>query len=186
MAKSLAECLQKIKNRVLSVKNKGKTCLVGITDPAIATYASFNEFGWVQSVTPKQQVYLSAHGAGEYTPKVGNALVNPPRPFMHATFLANAKKWQKAAKNAKKVLGIADPEQMLSLIGQKAVNDIQDTIKNAGNEIMSFAERAPMTMRMYENQSAGKKKDGTGGVSGSKPLTLSGRMIASVHFEIEK
>lgn len=186
MAKSLAGILQKVRDRLSAQKGKGRTVLVGITDPQIATYASYNEFGWVQEVTPKQTVFFAHQGMGEFTPGPGHSLVSPPRPFMHATFLANAKKWQKAAKNAKKVLGIADPEQVLSLIGQKAVNDIQDTIKNAGNEIMSFAERAPMTMRMYENQSAGKKKDGTGGVSGSKPLTLSGRMIASVHFEIEK
>ena len=183
--KSIAEAIAKVRKRAKEQKAKGHSVAVGITDPAIATYAAYNEFGWVQAVTPKQQAYFTPQ-LGEYAPRAGNSLVSPPRPFMHATFVAKHERWTKIAKKAPKVLGITDTEKLLSLLGQEAVSDIKQTIKNAGTEGQSFAPRAPMTMALHESQTAGKKTDGTGGASGSKPLTLSGRMIGSIHYEIEK
>ena len=89
-------------------------------------------------------------------------------------------------KNAPKVMGITDTERVLALVGAEAVSDIQMTIKAGGNEIETFEQRHPLTMAIYAQRAAGHRTDGAGGISGTKPLTLTGRMTGAVHFEIER
>ena len=78
---------------------KGTAFKVGIIDdPEVATYAAYNEFGWVQRVTPKQSVYLSGrlnysvkkNGFANAPIKPGMTLSSSPRPFLRGT--ADAKK----------------------------------------------------------------------------------------------
>ena len=58
------------------------------------------------------------------------------------------------------------------------------TIKDGGNEYAAFEERHPLTMAIYAQRAQGHQTDGTGGISIGKPLFLTGRMFASIHFEI--
>ena len=69
-------------------KSKPAEVLVGITDPSVARYAAYQEYGWVQQVTPKQHAWFGAHAGWDKAPKPGSVLVLVPRPFMHSTFLA--------------------------------------------------------------------------------------------------
>ena len=167
-------------------KSKPAEVLVGITDPAVARYAAYQEYGWVQQVTPKQHAWLGAHAGWDKAPKPGSVLVLVPRPFMHSTFLAKFRRWEQIMKNAPRVMGITDTEKVLALVGAEAVSDIQMTIKAGGNEIETFEQRHPLTMAIYAQRAAGHRTDGAGGVSVKKPLTLTGRMTGAVHFEIER
>lgn len=183
MSDSLRQAVDRIEEQVRARMKPGAV-LVGITDSQVATYASYQEFGWVQRVTPKQRGWLGYHAGWDKAPKVGASLVLKPRPFMHSTFLAKNKRWMQIAKNTPRVMGIYDTEKLLALVGAEAVSDIQATIKAGGNEVMTFEERHPLTMAIYAQRAQGHRTDGAGGISVKKPLTLSGRMTGSVHFEI--
>ena len=167
-------------------KSKPAEVLVGITDPSVARYAAYQEYGWVQQVTPKQHAWFGAHAGWDKAPKPGSVLVLVPRPFMHSTFLAKFRRWEQIVHNAPRVMGITDTEKVLALVGAEAVSDIQMTIKAGGNEIETFEQRHPLTMAIYAQRAQGHRTDGAGGISGAKPLTLTGRMTGSVHFEIER
>ena len=39
-------------------KSKPAEVLVGITDPSVARYAAYQEYAWVQQVTPKQHAWF--------------------------------------------------------------------------------------------------------------------------------
>ena len=81
-------------------------------------------------------------------------------------------------------MGIPDTEKLLALVGAEMVADVQQTIKDGGNEYATFEERHPLTMAIYAQRAQGHQTDGTGGISIGKPLFLTGRMFASIHFEI--
>ena len=183
MSDSLRQAADRIRERVEEQMKPG-TVLIGITDPKVAQYASYQEFGWVQRVTPKQHGWLGAHAGWDKAPKAGASLVLPPRPFMHSTFLAKSRRWIQIAVNAPRVMGLYDTEKLLALVGAEAVSDIQMTIKSGGNEAMTFEERHPLTMAIYAQRAQGHRTDGAGGISVKKPLTLTGRMVGAVHFDI--
>ena len=85
ISKDLEERILKLAKRYDT--SKRHHAKVGISDSEIATYASYVEFGWTQTVTPAQAAYLRAHTNGG-GPKPGSVLYNPPRPIFRGTFSA--------------------------------------------------------------------------------------------------
>ena len=176
MSKDLNEAKERIRQRIAEEMQKHHSALIGITDPKLAPIATYQEFGWVQRVTAKQHGWLGA--------QAGASLVLKPRPFFHSTVMAKHKKWFQIARRAPLVMGIPDTEKLLALVGAEMVADIQQPIKDGGNEYATFEERHPLTMAIYAQRAQGHQTDGTGGISIGKPLFLTGRMFASIHFEI--
>lgn len=184
MSKDLNEAKERIRQRIAEEMQKHHSALIGITDPKLATIATYQEFGWVQRVTAKQHGWLGAHAGWNIAPQPGASLVLKPRPFFHSTVMAKHKKWFQIARRAPLVMGIPDTEKLLALVGAEMVADVQQTIKDGGNEYAAFEERHPLTMAIYAQRAQGHQTDGTGGISIGKPLFLTGRMFASIHFEI--
>ena len=94
---------------------KGTAFKVGIIDdPEVATYAAYNEFGWVQRVTPKQSVYLSGrlnysvkkNGFANAPIKPGMTLSSPPRPFLRGTADAKKEDWRDLIAQGIKTIGV--------------------------------------------------------------------------------
>lgn len=52
MSKDLNEAKERIRQRIAEEMQKHHSALIGITDPKLATIATYQEFGWVQRVTP--------------------------------------------------------------------------------------------------------------------------------------
>lgn len=184
MSKDLNEAKERIRQRIAEEMQKRHSALIGITDPKLATIATYQEFGWVQRVTPKQHGWLGTHAGWDIAPQAGASLVLKPRPFFHSTVMAKHKKWFQIARRAPLVMGIPDTEKLLALVGAEMVADVQQTIKDGGNEYATFEERHPLTMAIYAQRAQGHQTDSTGGISIGKPLFLTGRMFASIHFEI--
>lgn len=166
---------------------KGATKVeVGITDPAVAEYATYVEFGWVQRVTPKQSLFFAGRGVS-HPPKAGNSLVNPARPFFRGTIAQRAEHWNKLLKKYVKANGIDSLQSGLMLAAQEAQADIVETITRGqvvgGGE--TFAERSNLTMELYANESADKSKDGTGTVDTRKPLEKSGDLVRSIGWRFK-
>lgn len=178
-----------------------KVVEVGVTDASIAEYAQYVEFGWVQRVTPKQSLFLSGaigrpvplsdRGRPDFSKaaiKPGTALVNPPRPFLRGTLVAEQEKWKGVLKKA--LQGLQDPASALTVLGTVAAQDVQATIASGGTTKEKFQERAPLTMELYAAQSAGRK---TGGKKHSskassattQPMVLSGALLHSIAFEVK-
>lgn len=157
---------------------------VGVTDASVAPYAAYVEYGWVQRVTDKQAGYLNRQ-LGKHTMKAGMALVNPPRPFLKGTMAAEAPKWRETAKKA--LQKTRDKEKALAILGTQAADDVRMTIKRGGTSKEKFPERAPLTMELYRQQSKGKGRKGNGGgnASTTKPLVLTGKLLNSIGFEVK-
>lgn len=64
MSKDLNEAKERIRQRIAEEMQKHHSALIGITDPKLATIATYQEFGWVQRVTAKQRGWLGAHADG--------------------------------------------------------------------------------------------------------------------------
>ena len=172
-----------------------------MTDASIAEYAQYVEFGWVQRVTPKQSLFLSG-AIGRPVPmgdrgqpdfanpaiKPGVALVNPPRPFLRGTLVAEQEKWKAVLKKA--LAGMKDPSTALAVLGTVAAQDVQATIASGGTSKEKFPERAPLTMELYAAQSAGRKTGGKNHSSKAssattQPMVLSGALLHSISFEVK-
>lgn len=130
-----------------------KVVEVGVTDASIAEYAQYVEFGWAQRVTPKQSLFLSGaigrpvplsnRGRPDFSKaaiKPGTALVNPPRPFLRGTLVAEQEKWKGVLKKA--LRGLQDPASALTVLGTVAAQDVQATIASGGTTKEKFQERA--------------------------------------------
>jgi len=141
MSKDLNEAKERIRQRIAEEMQKHHSALIGITDPKLATIATYQEFGWVQRVTAKQHGWLGAHAGWDKAPQPGASLVLKPRPFFHSTVMAKHKKWFQIARRAPLVMGIPDTEKLLALVGAEMVADVQQTIKDGGNEYATFEER---------------------------------------------
>lgn len=179
LSKQLEERIKKLAKKYES--DKVQYVKVGISDPEVATYASYIEYGWVQRVTPKQAKYLQYAGAGDI--KAGATLINPPRPIFGATFSAEKNKW---AKLVAKSLPKTDVLTTLKRLGLQAQNDLVMTIANGGTSKEQFAPRADMTMALYKKAAEGHRTNGTkGNFKERKPLVYSGALLNSIGYEIE-
>lgn len=177
---------------------------VGVTDASIAEYAQYVEFGWVQSVTPKQSLYLS-NAIGQPVPfengqpvwkeaaiKPGSALVNQPRPFLRGTLAAEQGKWRETLRKA--LHKFQDSAIALAVLGTVAAQDVQETITRGGTSKERFPERSSLTMALYEAAATGGKKKGKKARKGqsaksntatTQPLIYSGALLHSIGFEVK-
>ena len=161
-----------------------KKVVVGIFDREIAQYAVYVEYGWVQRTTVKLAAFLNwaLGGYAKAGIKPGIALVNPPRPFLGGTFLAEHDNWKKILQNALK--RDLDPEKALTLVGQKAAEDVRQTIIKGGTSDEEFPRRSPLTLALLQAQSAGHKVSTLSATATDKPLQLSGALLNSITFEV--
>lgn len=181
----IEQVCQRAGAKVRSILENAPKVKVGIIDDVeIATYASYQEYGWVQRVTPKQSHWFKSQGIS-HPPRAGSSLVLPPRPFFRATVAAHSKEW---AKLMKQVLDKHGPDGVmlgLQLVGMKATEDLKQTLIDGGTDKEKFPERAPLTLRLYANQSKGHKQDGSGNASNPRPLIKTGAMLNALGFQID-
>ena len=148
----------------------------------VATVSQYLEYGWVQTVTRKQSGwFLGKHGLGV---QPGSVLFMPPRPFLRSTLRHRAKEWSDVLKNAY-LRHNGDIEKALSEVGMIATADIQQTIADAGIDGEQFPRRSPLTQKIYEIYQEGHKTDGTGNLSGDKPLVRSGLLLSSISYQLD-
>lgn len=199
-SKAVLKNIQRIRKRY---DRKGASRVeVGVTDPEIAKYATYVEFGWAQRVTAKQSLYLS-NAIGKPVPrggdgkfawdeaaiKPGTALVNPPRPFLRGTLAAEGKKWLKALKTTLK-LGDA-PMKALATVGVIAQQDITETIARGGTSKEKFPERSELTMAILDQAQKGRKRprgknvSATSATNRTQPLVLTGRLLNAIRFDVK-
>lgn len=175
---------------------------VGVTDPEIAKYATYVEYGWAQRVTTKQSLYLS-NAIGKPVPrggdgkfafdkaaiKPGTALVNPPRPFLRGTLAAEGGKWLKVLKASLK-RGDA-PMKALAVVGTIAQQDITETIARGGTSKEKFPERSELTMALLDQAQKGRKRPSGKNASGAsasnrtQPLVLTGKLLNAIKFDVK-
>lgn len=181
----------RLKKLAEAIPQQPKQVVVGIWgNPEIATYATYNEFGWVQRVTGRQAGYLNFHYGLDLKP--GYTLQSPPRPFMRATAAAKQKKWTKTLKAGIQHYGLTNIYKALAATGRIAQIDIQQTIQNngvVGGE--AFPDRSPMTLEIYAVKDAltasGRKRkiESDSGTGRDKALFLSGTLLQSIGYEIK-
>lgn len=175
-------CAHLVQKAIRDLKTKPRIEVGVIDDPEIATYGAYQEFGWVQRVTAKQARWFSRQGLGKYAPHVGSSLVLPPRPFMRGTLQAKTAEWEKTASRA--IMATHSVSKGLQILGMTVVSDIKKTLVRGGTGAETFEERRPLTMRLYANQAAGHRTDGTGNISVKKPLVKTGALLNSIGFQL--
>ena len=164
--------------------------VIGITDPEVATYATYNEYGWVQRTTKKQAGYFLNHFGMMLKP--GTPLRSPPRPFMRATFADEVGHWQKILAEGLKHHGLKNARSALEVMARQAQVDIQETIKNNGSRTQKFPDRSLFTMMLYDIKDdktpRGKLRDRSAdsGSGREKSLVKIGTMLHSVGYEIRE
>lgn len=175
---------ERLKDKVLSSLSEATNVHIGIIDDAeIATYAAYQEYGWVQRVTQKQSNWFSRQGIRN-PPKAGASLVSPPRPFLRGTLKAENKKWLRVYENAIKAYGVLDASKALNAVGMIASDDVRQTLINGGTSLEQFEGRADLTMALYGLQASGKQTDGTGNIQGEKPLVKTGALLNSIGYQL--
>ena len=182
----------KLKKLLKDVREASKaTIAVGVLgNPEVATYASYNEFGWVQRVTPKQAHFLNKTYGLTLNP--GYTLMSPPRPFLRSTARDSAKDWANTLGKGIRVLGPEKIEEALLLVGRQAQVDVQKTIKNAGTDKEKFPLRSPMTMQIYQVKDAetakGNKRNIERGSGSARPQALfkTGVLLGAIGYELRK
>ena len=186
----MQETVSKLRKDMLKSIGTCQKAEVGITDESIAQYAVYQEYGWVQRVTLKQAPWFANQGVSQ-PPDLGNSLVLPPRPFFRATIDACRDDWSKLFTRTLKVLGPDEFLTALQLTAQKAAEDFRATVHNGGTSKVKFEYRAPLTMELYQQQSAttskGKaRKISDGNVSTTQPLVKTGAMLNSIGLQLKK
>lgn len=160
---------------------------IGITDPEVATYATYVERGWVQRVTKAQMLYFANKRGISPPPKEGSSLVNPARPFFSGTIAARSKDWQTILTNYIKHYGPESIRDALMTVASEAQADIKETIATGrvlGGE--TFEPRAPLTMALYAQETEGKQTDGTGSLSNTQPLNKTGTLFNSIGWRFKQ
>lgn len=177
------EIEERIKHLVKKYESdKPKYVKVGIFDSEIATYASYVEYGWTQTVTKAQSYFLKTQ-IGRFAPPPGATIYNPPRPIFRGTFASEHSKWTKAITKA---LKNSDEITALKTVGLIAQSDLKATIATGGTSKQKFKPRAELTILMYANQAKGHKTNKTpGNIKTRKPLVLTGAMLNAIGVEIE-
>lgn len=161
-----------------------KKVVVGIFDRKIAQYAVYVEYGWVQRTTAKQATFLNGVLGRNFENgiKPGIALVNPPRPFLGGTFLAEHDNWKKILQNALK--RDWDPEKALKLVGERAFEDVRQTITKGGTSDEDFPRRSPLTMALLKAQSTEHRVSTQSATATDQPLQLSGDLLNSITYKV--
>lgn len=189
---------EELRNRANAAAGR-KAIRVGVTKEDVVDYARYVEFGWVQRVTAKQSLFLSA-AIGRPVPnradgrpafsaaavKVGTSLVNPPRPFLRGTLSAEGKKWAAILKN--KLAQTGDPDQALDAVGAVAVGDIMNTIASGGTSKEKFEKRSPLTMALLKasaegHDARGRNAAGKSNSTTDQPLVLNGNLLNSIGYK---
>lgn len=155
---------------------------VGILDdPDVAKYASCVEFGWTQRVTPKQH-YAFAQWWGINLP-INTVLHNPPRPFLRGTLWHYSHMWAVQGVNMLIRNGF-NMEIALAYMGQIAGQNVQETIAGGGVQAagQSFDIRSEFTMHVYGLRGG----DGTGNVNTTRPMVLTGKMLGSITYRVDR
>lgn len=184
--------LTKFKELAQFCEKARKTAVkVHITDPDVATYANYLEWGWVQAVTPKQRNWFGVQG---FHLKEGAMLVNPPRPFFYGTVDANRERWLKTLHAAAEDLfhksgyNLTTLNQALLRCGMLAAQDIRDTVINGQiTNGEKLERRSDLTMAMYAGaaERGRHKTDKTPNqTTTAKPMYKTGRLAASIGFDI--
>lgn len=168
-------------------RQKDKKLLIGIMEPEIATIGMYLEYGWVQSVTKKQNSYLNSQLG--YPQRNFSTLSMPPRPFMRSTFSQKNKEWSELFK--KYFVRDFDIDKALGIVLVRAIEDVQQTIIDAGIPAGSFPKRSPLTMEILKARGEMKKakkiqkgQNLPANVLTDKPLELSGRLLHSITGKI--
>lgn len=149
----------------------------------VATVAQYLEYGWVQRVTKKQSGWFFKENGLDVKP--GSVLFMPPRPFLRATLKHRADDWVEVFHNAF-IRHQGDLEKALSEVGEVAAFDVRQTIKDAGIDGEQFPRRSPLTQKLYAIELEKHKTDGTGNLSGDKPLTRNGNLLSSISYKLDK
>ena len=178
MLENLEKRLQEIADKY-QPKN-AREVRVGITNAEVAKYATFVEFGWEQTTTPKQSRFLSAVSGAYIRP--GSKLRCEPRPFFRGTFSACNKDWLKLFNKSVLASGV---EQSLSKLGLQIKSDLQNTIAGGGTSQGAFSPRKPLTLTIYANEASSHKRDKTpGNYATPQPLVLTGTLLSSIGYEL--
>ena len=108
------------------------------------------------------------------TQEFGNANI-PPRSFMRTTVMESRQEWLADLRfGAKLVLeGVETPDNVLDMVGARAVNDIQNKIKEIDSPPLAASTIAK------------RKRKGVAS-SNTKPLIETGLLISSVEHEVIK
>lgn len=182
--------LGKLKSLAGKIPTKARVKIGVINNPEVAKYAAYNEFGWVQRVTPRQSGFLRSNFGVDVMP--GMTLMSPPRPFLRGTAKAKVKDWTETFKTGIQSLGVEKASKVLALVGRQAQTDVQDTIKNNGTGGEKFPVRSDLTMAIYAAQDAATKKgrkrkiEGNSGAGRSEALLRSGVLLGSIGYEVEE
>lgn len=174
---------EKLQEKIMAQLSEVTKVDIGIIDnPEIATYAAYQEYGWVQSVTAKQQGWFGRQlGNG---PREGSQLTLPPRPFLRGTMAAEMKKWKHIYTQAFRTYGTERAADALSMLGIKAAEDIRETLIRGGTSKETFERRSELTQRLYEKQAEGHNTDGTGNIQGDKPLVKTGALLNAIGYQL--
>lgn len=181
--------LSKLKALASKIPTAARVKIGIIDNPEVATYAAYNEYGWVQRVTPRQSGFLRNNFKVDVMP--GMTLMSPPRPFLRATAKAKSEEWTKTFAEGVQALGIERANKVLELVGRQAQVDVQETIKNNGTGGERFPERSDLTMAIYAEKDAktekGRKRkiSGTSGSGRTQALVRSGVLLGSIGYEVE-
>lgn len=184
-----ADALRKLAETAKPAKSKISFKVGIIDDPEVATYAAYNEFGWVQQVTGKQSAFLSGLVGSRI--KVGSTLSSPPRPFLRGTAEAKKGEWRDMIAEGISNLGIKALPQIIELTARQAQVDVQETIKNNGTDKEKFPARSPLTLEiyraMYGKTAKGnpRKVESDSGMAREQALFLSGTLLQSIGYEIK-
>lgn len=164
---------------------------VHITDPKVAAYANYLEWGWVQAVTPKQRNWFGVQG---FHLKEGSMLVNPPRPFFYGTVEANRDRWLKKMRQNSEALFKRSGYDMTALnkallaCGMMAAQDIRETVltgKITNGE--KLERRSELTLAMYAGaaEKGGHKMNKTPNqTTTDKPMYKTGHLAASIGYDL--
>lgn len=180
-----AKAVERIK--ATAKKNGGKQYVdIGLKGAELATIASYLEYGWVQTVTPKQYGFFLARYGLAIPP--GAHLVNPPRPFLRGTAQAEGPQWSKLFQAVVKARGLFAMPDALLVVGERAQQDVMQTIATGGTSKQDFPPRSELTMTMYGldeqyTESGNKRKrDGSGGQDREQALYKTGRLHKSIGY----
>lgn len=179
--------IEKLKKKLTSQLKDGQHVNVGVNNNSeIATYATYLEYGWIQTVTPRQEAFFRATIGPYNVPSAGSTLVMPARPTFHSTVMLCAKQWVSLASyvihNTK---GPYKSSTVLATVGSVAMSDIKRTIAYGGNPTETFAPRSPLTMRMLEYKAKSTGHKAGGNTATTKPLVLTGHFLNSITYQIE-
>ena len=152
--------------------------------PTVAQVAQYQEYGWTQTVTTAQSRYFWNNWGIKL--KAGTEISMPQRRFLRGTLEAEANNWVSVMGDAIKRHGLQDLKSALVEVGQIAQSDIQNTIADGKTSKEEFPRRSKLTMAIYAAQAEDHKTDGTGGISGDKPLFKTGVLMNSISYNLRE